>query len=661
MMLELDDDDTIPTENREVLAELTATSPPSPVGGRLGRGHDAGPAPPDQRGRMGSAARHLRRRRRHGRARRRRDGGAAGHRPLLRPARARPTTTPTGGRSSTRVNTDVSDAGEHGASTASARRCWRPSSPGPIVTLVHLGDSRAYRLTHLPAAPRRPPRLDVLTNDHTVRAELLAAGLDVGEYRQRGVALHGLTSFIGLDQDALRIDVLAVPVRAGDRILLCTDGVHRQLQDDQLRDAAAARRPARPPPTASWSCGRPRRWARQRRRRSCWRSAPAGAAPMTRTVGPSHSGSRRGPGTSPAARRPCCSSRPETTAPRRLPPARSGDELQAVASATVAAGFDVARFVARLLERRPCGSWRSATSPWRPTSRRCRCSPAPGRAPGSSTRSDPPARRRRRRRRRRPRRPSDLARHGAGRRVPPRARRPAPADPAPTPAPAAVADARRLGAYQPPPPCAGASPTAADAVTDRERCSAASRRRGRSAPCRPPGAEPARTRTRPRRDAAAAGGARLLAGPPPRRAQLALDAKPCTTRQPADGRDVRVCGELLAPGRAPGRPRSPAPPRGSRSSTTAARSTSTPSCSSAATPPVTRRRRGPVWGGCAVAGEKVSRSHLEVRFQGWDVLVADCGSTNGTFIVPHPGGQVVALDRSAPARRAGARVLRSAR
>ena len=47
-------------------------------------------------------------------------------------------------------------------------------------------------------------------------------------------------------------------------------------------------------------------------------------------------------------------------------------------------------------------------------------------------------------------------------------------------------------------------------------------------------------------------------------------------------------------------------------------------------------------------GEKVSRSHLEVRFQGWDVLVVDCGSTNGTFVVPHPGGQVATLDPGRP-------------
>jgi hypothetical protein len=45
-----------------------------------------------------------------------------------------------------------------------------------------------------------------------------------------------------------------------------------------------------------------------------------------------------------------------------------------------------------------------------------------------------------------------------------------------------------------------------------------------------------------------------------------------------------------------------------------------------------------------VVGDKVSRSHLELRYQGWDILVSDCGSTNGTFVVPHPGGQVAALE-----------------
>ena len=45
-----------------------------------------------------------------------------------------------------------------------------------------------------------------------------------------------------------------------------------------------------------------------------------------------------------------------------------------------------------------------------------------------------------------------------------------------------------------------------------------------------------------------------------------------------------------------------------------------------------------------VHGDKVSRSHLEIRYQGWDILVADCGSTNGTFVVSHPGGQVAPVE-----------------
>ena len=47
-------------------------------------------------------------------------------------------------------------------------------------------------------------------------------------------------------------------------------------------------------------------------------------------------------------------------------------------------------------------------------------------------------------------------------------------------------------------------------------------------------------------------------------------------------------------------------------------------------------------------GDKVSRSHLEVRFKGWDVLVVDCASTNGTFVVAHPGGQVMPLEPGRP-------------
>jgi serine/threonine protein phosphatase PrpC len=133
------------------------------------------------------------------------------------------------------VNDDVIRAGRERGVERLGTTLLAAVVGGPLVTVIHVGDSRAYRLTDLPGRQR----LDVLTHDHNVRSELLAAGLDVGEYRDRGVAVHGLTSFIGLENEALRVDVLAIPVRAGDRLLLCTDGVHRQLDDGQLRTMLA--------------------------------------------------------------------------------------------------------------------------------------------------------------------------------------------------------------------------------------------------------------------------------------------------------------------------------------------------------------------------------------------------------------------------------------
>lgn len=239
-MIELDDDDTIPTDNATVLRELAATLAAYP----LGVVHWGAATSPGTRRRINEDAWGHR------------DdvfvvadgmGGRSGgtmaartaiDRFLERVARA-------AGRPDWRaivdlVNTDV-------LAVAAARGIARVGTTllavavgGPLVTLVHLGDSRAYRWSHTPGGE---DRLDLLTHDHNVRAELLAAGLDVRDYRDRGVALHGLTSFIGLEHEVLRIDVLAVPVRSGDRILLCTDGVYRQLDDDQLRLDLAAPTP----------------------------------------------------------------------------------------------------------------------------------------------------------------------------------------------------------------------------------------------------------------------------------------------------------------------------------------------------------------------------------------------------------------------------------
>jgi len=226
--IDLDDDDTTPTENVTVLRELAAALAALPLGVV-----DWGAATtPGTRRRVNEdtwgARRGLF-------AVADGMGGRGGGALAARVAVDRFLQRAAGDRSDWRtilhrVNDDVLQAAaEHGIGDVGTT-LLAAFVGGPLVTIVHVGDSRAYRLS-----TQRDGRLDVLTDDHNVRTELLAAGLDVGDYRAAGVALHGLTSFVGIEHEVLRVDTLAVPVRAGDRILLCTDGVHRQLDDDRLR------------------------------------------------------------------------------------------------------------------------------------------------------------------------------------------------------------------------------------------------------------------------------------------------------------------------------------------------------------------------------------------------------------------------------------------
>ena len=83
--------------------------------------------------------------------------------------------------------------------------------------IVHVGDSRLYRLRH--------DRLDLLTTDHTFK-----------EWGMQGV----LRRAVGAG-DSLQIDYLAEPVQVHDRYLLCTDGVHGFLPDRVLRHELARR------------------------------------------------------------------------------------------------------------------------------------------------------------------------------------------------------------------------------------------------------------------------------------------------------------------------------------------------------------------------------------------------------------------------------------
>ena len=92
------------------------------------------------------------------------------------------------------------------------------------VLLIWVGDSRIYRL--------RDGALEQLTRDHTLVQDLVDRGsLDPAEAESHPMS-HVLSRAVGTEP-ALRYDSLVVKARAGDRFLLCSDGLTKVVSDQQ--------------------------------------------------------------------------------------------------------------------------------------------------------------------------------------------------------------------------------------------------------------------------------------------------------------------------------------------------------------------------------------------------------------------------------------------
>jgi len=96
--------------------------------------------------------------------------------------------------------------------------------------LVHVGDSRCYLA--------RDGELRQLSTDHTVVAELVALGHlkpeDVGKHPQR----HLVTRTLGLGP--VEVESQSLPLKEGDRLLFCSDGLTSMVNDDDIRRIVTA-------------------------------------------------------------------------------------------------------------------------------------------------------------------------------------------------------------------------------------------------------------------------------------------------------------------------------------------------------------------------------------------------------------------------------------
>ncbi|MDT8438271.1 MAG: protein phosphatase 2C domain-containing protein [Wenzhouxiangellaceae bacterium] len=112
---------------------------------------------------------------------------------------------------------------------------------GQALELGWVGDSRLYRL--------RDGVLDCLTRDQNVPQMLLAAGWIDEDEVEHHPRQHVLTDCIGQrGDDGPTIEIRSLDLAAGDRLLLCSDGLSRELDNDRIRQLMA------PPASPEQAC-----------------------------------------------------------------------------------------------------------------------------------------------------------------------------------------------------------------------------------------------------------------------------------------------------------------------------------------------------------------------------------------------------------------------
>jgi protein phosphatase len=93
------------------------------------------------------------------------------------------------------------------------------------LAIAHVGDSRAYML--------RDGTLQRLTRDHSLVEELVLRGKlteeQAAEHPQRSI----ITRALGPEPD-VEVDTWSYPVRAGDVLLLCSDGLTSMVSEEQV-------------------------------------------------------------------------------------------------------------------------------------------------------------------------------------------------------------------------------------------------------------------------------------------------------------------------------------------------------------------------------------------------------------------------------------------
>jgi protein phosphatase len=95
----------------------------------------------------------------------------------------------------------------------------------PHAVFLHIGDSRAYLY--------RGGQLNQITRDQTLAQDMVDMGAAAEDVKRFG---NLLTNSLGGEKDHVKAEVIHVELQAEDRLLLCTDGLNKMVDDATIAE-----------------------------------------------------------------------------------------------------------------------------------------------------------------------------------------------------------------------------------------------------------------------------------------------------------------------------------------------------------------------------------------------------------------------------------------
>src|SRR3712207_4082261 len=97
----------------------------------------------------------------------------------------------------------------------------------PVAEVAHVGDSRAYLM--------RGGDMNPMTEDHSLVAELVRSGDLTRDQAAEHPQKNLITRALGANEE-VDVDTAVLPIEAGDRILLCSDGLSDMVPEARISE-----------------------------------------------------------------------------------------------------------------------------------------------------------------------------------------------------------------------------------------------------------------------------------------------------------------------------------------------------------------------------------------------------------------------------------------